>query len=64
MPSVEQDVFAREVVKLARINHEGDQVALVFLQGFIHQPDGFEERNIYVGGAMEYEQRALEAIDV
>ena len=36
----------------------------MFFQGFVHEPDGFKERDIYVGSAVQDEQRTLETIDV
>ena len=64
VPGVAEDVFAAEVVKLARVDHEVDERALIFLEGFVHQPDGFEEGDVDVGGAVKNEERTLEAVNV
>jgi SAM-dependent methyltransferase len=56
-PGVAQDVLAREVVELAGIHHELDEIALPFLHHLVHQADGMQVRHVDVGGAMQHEQR-------
>ena len=37
-PGVAEHVFPAEVVELAGIHHECDEITLVFLQRFVHEP--------------------------
>lgn len=55
MPGIEQDVLAAEIVKFAWVEHERNQISFMFFQRFVHQPDGLEERNVYVGSAVKHE---------
>src|SRR5215468_6104872 len=52
MPRIAQHVLAAEVMKFARVHHERNQIALVFLESLIHEPDRLEERHVDVRGAM------------
>lgn len=64
VPGVAEDVFTAEVVELAGVDHEVNERAFVFLQGFVDEPDGFEERDVDVGSAMQDEEGALKAVNV
>lgn len=64
VPCVAENVFAAEIVELARVHHEGDKIAFVFFQSFVNEPDGFEVRDIDVGGAVKDEERMFEAVNV
>jgi len=64
VPGVAEDVFAAEVVEFAGIHHEGEKVAFLFFESFVDEPDGFDERDVDVGGAVENEERASEAVNV
>ena len=61
VPRVAQNVLAREVVELARIDHERDEIAFAVFSELVNEPDRFQERHVHVGGAVEDEQRALRA---
>src|SRR2546425_2963912 len=63
MPGIAENVCAAKVMKLARVHHESNEVALALLQGLVNQPNRFEVRDVYVGRAVQDEQRALQAMD-
>src|SRR5262245_60243769 len=64
VPCVGQDMRACEVMEFAGIHHERKQRASPLLKPFVDEPDGFEIRNIDVGGTVQNEQRTSEAIDM
>src|SRR6266852_8198351 len=57
VPRVAQNVLAAEVVELAGIDHELDELTFVLLQRLIHQPHRLQEWHVYVGRAVQNEQR-------
>ena len=64
VPRVAQDVRAREVVELARVRHERNEIALAFFQRFIDEAHRVKIRHVDVRRPMQDEERTLEAIDV
>src|SRR5829696_8937890 len=48
LPRVAQDVLAGEVVELARIGHERDEIAFAFLQQLIYLPHRVQVRDVHV----------------
>src|SRR5919198_3475274 len=60
VPRVAEHVLAREVVELARVRHEGNEVAFLVLQQLVDQPHGVQVRNVHVRRAVEYQQRPRE----
>jgi hypothetical protein len=64
MPGIEENMGSREIVELARIHHEGKEIAFTLLECFVDEPDGLEVRDVLVGRAVKHEQGPLQSIDM